>query len=198
MATGQYRYQDRRPENWIASFSNMVWFLLASVLILGGALSCSGCEGKRDGVRKSSAPPKQQSVAPQKLSAPGLLECPLFGGADVSAPVEKPEHRVILSWKASVHDSMHPAAFGYCLYRTNQQGKSQPTLRVNVYPVKQTTCIDDLVQNGLKYQYEVRAMSLGGAHSGPSNLALAEIPFTEPKPHPEGWPPLCREASITP
>lgn len=199
MATGryQYQYQYQRTESWVASFSNMAWFLIASVLMIGGALSCSGCEGKRDAVRKSSAPPTQRSGAPVTSPASGS-ECPLFGGSDVSTPVEKPEHRVILSWKASVHDARHPEAFGYCVYRTAQQGRSQPTLRVNIHPVPQTTCTDDLVQNGLKYQYEVRAISRGGAHSGPSNVTLADIPFTEPKPHPEGWPPLCREAGITP
>jgi hypothetical protein len=134
-------------------------------------------------------------VTPAKSSPPKVLECPLFGGSDVSALVEPPEHRVILSWKASIIDSKHPKPYGYCVYRTTQPGNTQPTLRVNTYPVKQTTCTDDWVQNGSRYQYEVRAITQEEKYSGPSNVALAEIPFTKPKIHPEGLPQLCREAA---
>jgi len=108
-------------------------------------------------------------------------------------PTEKPEHRVILSWTASVSDRKHPDAVGYCIYRS-LQGKNQPLQRVNILPFPKTTCTDDLVENGKKYNYNVLAISAERNVSVPSKGAYAEIPMSKPKPRilSNVPPPLCR------
>ncbi|MFZ0295795.1 MAG: hypothetical protein WAL52_19445 [Candidatus Sulfotelmatobacter sp.] len=104
---------------------------------------------------------------------------------------EKTEHIVILKWRASASDSKHPDPVGYCLYRS-LRGKRQPLQRVNIHPLPQTACTDDLVENNKKYDYRVMAISKKQIMSRPSNVARAEIPKDKPRRHTEEAPPLCR------
>jgi hypothetical protein len=192
MATGRY------PSlvNWIISFAG-ARLLLASLFILAGVLLHSDCD-RTPGASSESATRTQagtlpQSTSPANSSTTQVLECPIGGGADVQMPTDKPEHRVILSWTASVSDRNHADAVGYCMYRS-LQGKNQPLQRVNIRPFPKTTCTDDLVENGKKYNYKVLAISAKRIVSIPSKGANAEIPTRKPKPRiqSEVSPPLCR------
>jgi hypothetical protein len=107
------------------------------------------------------------------------------------------EHMVILSWTASAPaDSWHSDPVGYCIFRT-LQGQNQPTQLVNSQPFFQTTrqlrCKDDLVENGKKYTYLVRAISANNKQSDPSNVVLAVIPTRKRSNRSESSVPLCRE-----
>ena len=182
--------------NWIESCAG-ARLSLALLFILAGVLLHGGCD-RTPGASSESATRTQpgtlpQSKLPANSSATQVLECPLSGGVDVQMPTEKPEHRVILSWTASVSDSKHADAAGYCIYRS-LQGKNQPLQRVNIRPFPKTTCTDDLVENGKKYNYKVLAISAKKIVSVPSKGAHAEIPMRKPKPRiqSEVSPPLCR------
>ena len=192
MATGRYP----SLANWIASSAG-VRLALASLFILAGVLLHGGCD-RTPGASSESATRTQagtlpQSRSPANPSAIQVLECPLSGGVDVQMPTEKPEHRVILSWTASVSDRKHADAVGYCIYRS-LQGKNQPLQRVNISPFPKTACTDDLVENGKKYNYKVLAISAKRVVSVPSKGAHAEIPMRKPKLRiqSEVSPPLCR------
>ena len=170
---------------------------LASLFILAGVLLHAGCD-RTPGASSESATRTQpgalpQSKLPANSSTTQVLECPLSGGPDVQMPAEKPEHRVILSWTAGVSDRNHADAVGYCIYRS-LQGKNQPLQRVNIRPFPKTTCTDDLVENGKKYNYKVLAISAKRIVSVLSKGARAEIPLMKPKPimQSEVSPPLCR------
>jgi hypothetical protein len=168
---------------------------LASLFILAGVLLHGGCD-RTPGASSESATRTQagtlpQSRSPANPSAIQVLECPLSGGVDVQMPTEKPEHRVILSWTASVSDRKHADAVGYCIYRS-LQGKNQPLQRVNISPFPKTACTDDLVENGKKYNYKVLAISAKRVVSVPSKGAHAEIPMRKPRIQSEVSPPLCR------
>jgi hypothetical protein len=190
MATG--RYPSRW--NWIGSSAGPR-LSLASFFILAGLLLHCGCD-RTPGASSESATRTQpgtlpQSKSPTNSSTTQVLECPLSGGANVQMPTEKPEHSVILSWTASVSDRKHADAAGYCIYRS-LQGKNQPLQRVNIRPFPKTTCTDDMVENGKKYNYNVLAISAKEIVSVPSIGAHAEIPMKKPRIQSEVSPPLCR------
>jgi hypothetical protein len=192
MATGRY------PSlvNWIGSSAG-AGLSLASLFILAGVLLHSGCDrtpgASSESATRTQSGTLQQSRSPADSSAAQVLECPLSGGVDVQMPTEMSEHRVILSWTASVSDRRHADAVGYCIYRS-LQGKNQPLQRVNIRPFPKTICTDDLVENGKKYNYNVLAISAKKNLSVPSKGAHAEIPMRKPKPRiqSEVSPPLCR------
>jgi hypothetical protein len=192
MATG--RYPSRA--NWIGSSAG-ARLSLASLFILAGVLLQGGCDrtpgASSESATRTQSGTLQQSRSPADSSAAQVLECPLSGGVDVQMPTEMSEHRVILSWTASVSDRRHADAVGYCIYRS-LQGKNQPLQRVNIRPFPKTTCTDDLVENGKKYNYKVLAISAQKKVSVPSKGAHAEIPMGKPKPRiqSEVSPPLCR------
>ena len=181
--------------NWIESSGARL--SLASLIILAGLLLHGGCDrtpgASSESATRTQPGTLQQSKSPANPSSTQVLECPPGGGADVQMPADKTEHRVILSWTGSVSDRNHADAVGYCIYRS-LQGKNQPLQRVNIRPFPKTTCTDDLVENGKKYNYKVLAISAKRIVSVPSKGAHAEIPMTKPKPRiqSEVSPPLCR------
>ena len=187
MATGRYPSQ----VNWIGSSAG-ARLSQALLFILAGVLLHSSCD--RTPASSESATRTQPGTLPQSptnSSTTQVLECPLSGGVDVQMPTEKPEHRVILSWTASVSDRKHADVVGYCIYRS-LQGKNQPLQRVNIRPFPKTTCADDLVENGKKYNYKVLAISAKKIVSVASKGAHAEIPMRKPKIQSNFSPPLCR------
>lgn len=190
MATGRYPSLVK----WIGSSAGGR-LSLASLLILAGVLLHSGCDRTPDASGESAtrALPGTlpQSKSPASSSTTQVLECPLSGGADVQMPTEMPEHRVILSWTASVSDRKHADAAGYCIYRS-LQGKNQPLQRVNIRPLPKTTCTDDLVENGKKYNYKVLAISAKKIVSVFAKGAHVEIPMKKPRIQSNVSPPLCR------
>lgn len=124
-----------------------------------------------------SQPPASSAQPAASSSAVVRLICPLLDSTATQPTAQsKGGHRVILSWKASPPaDSKHAAAAGYCIYRGTERNVP-PTERVNVQPFPDTKCMDDLVENGKKYYYVVRAISARGVISIVSNPAPAAIP----------------------
>lgn len=95
-----------------------------------------------------------------------------------------------LSWKASAPaDSKHSGAVGYCVYR-GAPGDPNPGL-INLLPLPGTSCVDDVVANGQRYSYVVRAISANGVTSITSNPAPVEIPAAGRSSLPLSAP-LCR------
>lgn len=171
-----------------------LFFLLS--FVLSGTLFSGGCDRKQDSPARPTTPPPaetvKQSASPAKSQA--IPDCPPAEGPDVVALAEKTDHIVILKWRASASDSRHPDPIGYCLYRS-LRGKRQPLQRINIHPLPQTACTDDLVENNKKYEYRVMAISQKRIMSRPSNVARAEIPKDKPRKHTEEEPPLCRAAN---
>jgi hypothetical protein len=171
--------------------------LLAILIVLAVAGTMeSGCTTRPDtkpALIRRAAEASGQTVA--RPNNPSVPVCPSFPPSTplATAPA-KGDHRVILSWKESKPaDSKHAGAVGYCIYR-GIQGEHQPPELVNTLPFRETQCVDDLVENGKKYYYVVRAISASKALSVPSNSATARIPTRKPS-HPAGRSaPLCREA----
>jgi hypothetical protein len=192
MATGRYP----SLANCIGSSAG-ARLSLALFFVFAGVLLHSSCDrtpaASSESVTRTRPGTLPQSRSPANSSTTQVSECPLNGGVDVQMPTEKPEHRVVLSWTASVSDRRHADAVGYCIYRS-PQGKNQPVQRVNIRPFPKTTCTDDLVENGKKYNYKVLAISAQKKVSVPSKGAHAEIPMGKPKPRiqSEVSPPLCR------
>jgi len=101
---------------------------------------------------------------------------------------------VILSWTASASDSMHADAAGYCIYRSTGR-KDSPPERVNRMPLPVTSCADDVVEDGEKFYYVVRAISANGVISVGSNTVLARIPNGKPINPAKITAPLCRDSA---
>jgi hypothetical protein len=172
---------------------------LALVVIM--QTGCTSC-----GVAQSLTPTQRLEAALKRADAakrvqalsstsPGTsLGCPLLGSFLVSPPPPaNGGHRVTLSWTASAPaDAKHSAAAGYCVYRT-AVGDAQSGL-INKTPFPGTSCTDDLVENGRRYSYVVRAVNAGDVPSIASNPAPVEIPATGASHPPVSGasPPLCR------
>jgi hypothetical protein len=179
--------------------SNALLLLVAVFLSIGCTLE-SGCTGCRVAPRPtpSERPAEALTKAGTLTSAPpdALLTCPTLGSSRAPATLRViGRHKVVLSWRASgPADSNHAAAVGYCVYRSTKHKDTSPEL-VNSTPLPGTTCTDDLVENGKRYYYVVRAISAKGVTSIISNEASAPIP-TGNKSDPSFFrpsAPLCRE-----
>jgi hypothetical protein len=159
-------------------------FAFAVLVILAGALltACISCRGAQ---RTATSP--QVSTAGRKPPAPpspspnSSLACPMLGSPLVQEPLPgNAGHRVILSWKASAPpNAKHGAAVGYCIYRGEGKRDLFPKL-INSTPFPGTRCMDDWVENGAKYTYVVRAISMRRVESGPSNVISVVIPASKP------------------
>ncbi len=177
-------------------FFNLAHLFFLLSFVLSGTLFSGGCDRKQDSPARSATPPPAETVRQSESLAKSqaIPDCPPAEGPDVAALAEKTDHVVILKWRASASDSRHPDPVGYCLYRS-LQGKRQPLQRVNIHPLPQTACTDDLVENNKKYDYRVMAISQKRIMSRSSNVARAEIPKDKPRKHTEEEPPLCRAAN---
>ena len=120
------------------------------------------------------------------------------------SPPATAQHKVTLSWKASV-PSADPV-FGYCLYKSqttidSNLGVTCPKCEpLNSVPVKGTSCVDDIVTNGATYYYIVRAVDVRGNPSPWSNVATVPIPSsnqTSAVPQGSPQPQFCRVPSST-
>jgi hypothetical protein len=180
--------------------SNALFLEVVALFAIVGTLQ-SGCTSCR--VAPSPTPAQRLAEALRKAgtltSAPpaASLVCPMLGSTMAPPALQaKGGHRVILSWRASAPaDSKHAAAVGYCIYRSIKPKDPWPEL-VNSIPFPGTSCVDDLVENGKKYYYVVRAISAKGVISITSNPAPAPIPtWTKTSPYSGTSVPACREAT---
>jgi hypothetical protein len=199
----------RRMKSWFpvrvcAKRNSSVFQVLAAIAIASATqVGCSGCQTAANptpaqrleqALKRRDALKQAQLVASSSPAAGIDPTCPVLNGSMVpSTPPANGGHRVTLTWTASAPaDPKHSAAFGYCIYR-GAPGDPNPSL-INTTPLKGTSCIDDLVANGGRYSYVVRAISAGGATSVTSNPAPVAIPPTGASQSPitAASPPLCR------
>jgi hypothetical protein len=187
-----------------AERNSPVFLALVAIAITGTTqIGCTGCrtapnptpaQRLEQALQRRDALKQAQLVA-SSAPAPGPdPTCPPLNASMVSStPPANGGHRVTLTWKASAPaDPKHSAAFGYCIYR-GAPGDPNPGL-MNKTPLPGTSCTDDLVANGGRYSYVVRAVSAGGATSVTSNPAAVQIPPTGASKSPvsAASPPLCR------
>ena len=133
------------------------------MLIVGAQIACVSKQAapvqapdQRPGVTRAATAGTDPNKTPQ---------CPTYNKS-FSEPVRPAEvdpiqHRVILSWTASLIDATHPTPFGYCVYRatTTPANGSRVTakpddklpVRVNIEPFQGTSCTDDRVPTGNIY-----------------------------------------------
>ena len=168
--------------------------MVAVVLTVAGILQ-SGCKSSPAASQASTPRPAES----HRASGAGVVEAltrPLLCPGPALPPTisQTGGHRVILSWKASVADSKHVPAAGYCVYRGTGL-RARPTDLLNPVPFPGTTCMDDSVQNGAVYTYAVRAISAGNVPSVPSEPTHAVIPNTPRNTvgGPGDSTPLCRQ-----
>ncbi len=124
------------------------------------------------------------------------------------------DHRVTLTWNASVpRPNVNDEDIGYCLYRskdhpvqkekrkTPKVAKKHPCQEcegVNTFPIRQTSCIDNVVEDDVLYYYVAIATNKNGL-SEFSNQARAKIPAKAAgMPLPSGSYRLCRARDDTP
>jgi hypothetical protein len=162
----------------------------------GAAQSATQTERLEAALKHAEAAKRAQALS---SASPGTsLGCPLLGSFLVSPPAPvNGGHRVTLSWTASAPaDAKHSAAAGYCVYRTAVGDAQSGLINQTSFPL--TSCTDDLVENGKRYSYVVRAVSAGDVPSITSNPAPVEIPATGASQPPVGPPPLlCRGETTT-
>jgi hypothetical protein len=162
-------------------FVPVVIVLVVGVCILVGIVRkwSSGSNAK---VQSVGTP--QVKKTPQAKAQLALPLCPQAGHTPLQPSQQGTgHHKVTLSWKASTPGTNAESnAIGYCLYRskTRNVAKQNPTCghceQINQVPIADTSCVDDLVEDGASYYYVVSAINAKGTISGASNEAPAPIP----------------------
>jgi hypothetical protein len=182
--------------SWRPGTSFFSFIALAAIV----SLLQTGCKRSPAATGTASIRPQTETAGHAATSTGNRpvarLVCPLLGSSTELSPLPlNGGHRVILSWKASApEDAKHAAAVGYCIYRgTGQNGP--PTELLNHFPFSANKCADDLVENGKKYHYVVRAISdkgLASIASGTARAAIPKEPRTNSKVSADSTP-LCRQ-----
>ena len=98
-----------------------------------------------------------------------LLVCCLI--PFISACNDKPHH-VDLSWDPPKTSPV--PVVGYNIYRSADEGTTYHKL--NPRPIKETTYMDDVIQNGRRYRYMIKSVDAQGIESTSSNTVNVTIP----------------------
>jgi hypothetical protein len=152
--------------------------------------------------------PSERTISSNRPSAvassPTLPPCPPAGLQMIQPSSQTGHHKVTLTWNASV-PAPGPGgkAVGYCLYRSQKQNaaKQNPTCsvceQINLTPVVNTGCVDDLVLDSTTYYYVVTAINADKRISSSSNETPAAIPPSNQisKPVPTSSYSRCRATS---
>ncbi len=168
--------------------------VVAVVLAMIGVLP-SGCtSGRVNSTSVATEQPETHANTSTKDTRQARPpECPLLGPfPSASTQQMKGNHTVLLSWTASASDAKHADAVGYCIYRSAER-KGWPAERLNRVPLPVTSCLDDVVEDGKKYYYVVRAISAKGIISDSSKMASARIPTGKPNIPAKTSAPFCRD-----
>jgi len=177
-------------------------FLPAIVLVVILSVAATGCKSSRVATGTALIQGQQETAGQPVTStsnrAVSRLVCPAFSRSTVPSTLPlRGGYRVILSWKVSdPEDAKHATAVGYCVYRGTDRNRP-PTELLNRFPFSGSKCADDLVENGKKYYYLVRAVSDKGATSlasAPARAAIPKGPRTSSEVSADSTP-LCREPS---
>jgi hypothetical protein len=185
----------------------MVTLVGAAVILL--TLVSSGCDRSSDShLDVQSGPPSESTPRKAVVNHTNLPPCPPgdFPSPERGSP-HTVDHRVVLSWNASVpRRNLKNEDIGYCLYRSKNHAvrkkqkdkgshKSEKKFpceeceQVNGFPVRETSCVDDIVEGDTLYYYVAIAVDKNGV-SGFSNQAPAKIPG-------KGEPPASQSSDYT-
>jgi fibronectin type 3 domain-containing protein len=101
------------------------------------------------------------------------------------------QHRVLLSWTASVprSNSSNDAILGYCVYQKATDGSF---VLISSTAVSGTSCVDDRVRTDVTYVYAVTAVDAQKRQSALSEPASVTIPDSQnASSSSESPPPSC-------
>ncbi len=190
------------PLEVMAAHRIYLWLLMLSMVGLWETNRATGeISGPSANLASSQTPEAGGSRRPTS-APPGGLRCPPAGLPILQSGTSN--HKVILSWNASAPSpNAESNAVGYCLYRSKKRNaaKQKPTCKnceqINPIPIVNTSCVDDVVEDGATYYYVVTAINAKGTSSSPSNEARARIPSKKQRSVAAGSlsAPACRVAS---
>jgi hypothetical protein len=167
---------------------------LAITCLLSAATSCSQTPAPNSAQASQAPRGKGTTVAESGI------RCPSAGSHD--SPSLKGRHKVTLTWTASPGKSV----VGYCLYRSRKKdvAKNKPNTpfrcagceQINIFPIKSTACVDDVVPDKSTYFYVATAIDGQETLSPASNEARADIGDGSARPSPQrSTYTLCRDPS---
>ena len=165
--------------------------LLLGCLILA-PVACSDSHESRTHLEWKVLP--ERNLATEAAEQPKLPDCPdgdlkkLLHGSPSTG-----DHKVILSWNASTSAlNAKKGEIGYCLYRREKypvekrkehKGSNvkvelpcEKCEQVNVSPILETGCVDDVVKNDTTYYYVAITINRSQRSTDFSNQAPAAIP----------------------
>ena len=193
--------------NWEKPKPSMIQRRLGVCALGCLVLALSSCRRNSD-LHGGTPTPVAQKVLAAARQQP-LHDCP-------DAPYHKLQakdpatghHRVFLRWSSSTSaGTAGSKALGYCLYRTQEPGRAKdcPTKypkceQINVVPVRDTRCVDELVKDDTTYYYVALAIT-SSETSTTSEEAIAEVPGAgkqNPPPLDASSYPACRIPKIQP
>jgi hypothetical protein len=180
---------------------------VALVVLIALTPSCSDNRASKVHIDLRDLPAEKQTGFPAtaNASSPDTLQCPQGGLAALLPSAATGHHDVFLKWNASQRSTDPDRnAVGYCVYRSQVRSEVQkdPTCRlcerVNVTPLENTSCVDNLVKDGETYYYVATAINRNQRLSVTSNEV--EVPITSKKQKAVGNPPpgeypACRASS---
>jgi len=184
---------------------------LPLVFIILASAACSHNSESRTHLEWKVLPDPIPAKEPEHK--PRLPDCPEGDSEKLKrGSPQTGHHRVTLTWNASAAPSNDKNAdIGYCLYRSknhpvrkpktrkssdkNEQPPCEKCEQVNVRPILQTGCVDNLVKDGTTYYYVAIAINNAKSRSVFSNQAPAPIPGsrTPAKSTPASSYPMCRD-----
>jgi len=180
------------------------WWALVLLIVEMLGPACAGGQVSRgsDTNPRPAAAPERRAATPTQ-TPPGPPSCPAVNHLPIQSS-QPGHHKVTLSWNASLSSPRHGNASGYCLYRskTKDPEKEKPPCgdceQVNLMAFAGTSCVDDIVQDGVTYYYLATAVDASGQPSDWSTGATAPVPpgnQTIPVPAGSTPPKFCRGAS---
>ena len=149
----------------------MLRMMLAVTLLMGGIVP-----QVQGDTQETSRDCRGDLVTSVATSAASANQAPTNNDQHLgAAPSVSKRHGIRLSWNASVpaNDAPANAVKGYNIYRHSEGKKYE---QINAGLIEGTSCVDYLGTPGVTYYYEVRAVSIAGATSGPSQEAKAVMP----------------------
>ena len=162
-----------------------------AILLLACILQVSNaCNGDlRQWANSQTLGPQRTAPAEEKAILP---HCPSAPASALHASAQTGHRRMFLSWNASSSAGVqNNSTTGYCIYRTQRPARARDCPKysgceeVNVIPVRNTRCVDDLVKDDTTYYYVALAINSASNSSLASDEAIAQVPVAgEQKPRP--------------
>src|SRR5260370_30483612 len=160
-----------------------------ATLIACIVVTVSGCGRVSDA--RANSQMSEAPVARRTAETTGKPDLPPRPSGDVDGSRARGDHKVILSWNASVFSTANEEV-GYCLYRRSQKPVEANTTKakhktkkrapckqceqINVTPVMDTACVDEIVQTDTNYYYAAVALNKRAQFGSLSKQVPAKAP----------------------